>query len=66
MERQTEVRSDVTRHSSHRGAEEVTSVPPSGVGPYLSLSLGGLEELWGGGPEASGVATVKPAPKLVI
>lgn len=33
---------------------------------YLSLSLGGPEELCGGGPVASGLPTGKPAPKLVI
>lgn len=33
---------------------------------YLSLSLGGPEELGGGGPVASGLPTGKPAPKLVI
>lgn len=33
---------------------------------YLSLSLGGPEELGNGGPVVSGLPTGKPAPKLVI
>lgn len=33
---------------------------------YLSLSLGGPEELGIGGPAVSGLPTGKPAPKLVI
>lgn len=39
-----------------------------GISCLLSLSLGGPEELGGGGPEASGpgLPTGKPAPKLVI
>lgn len=33
---------------------------------YLSLSLGGPEELGGVGPALSGLSNEKPAPKLVI
>lgn len=52
--------------SSNLGLTPFTGSRGGGISCRLSLSLGGPEELGGGGPVVSGLPTEKPAPGIRV